>query len=480
MEEIEKQETNQVSEDGFITENNKKKKKITTYIIGVIVIGLIFSGQVIMSSQSTSDWLSENGFFSKLKHLVPSTDKYLQGEKDDRINVLLLGVGGEGHEGSNLSDTIILLSLKPSTKQVAMISIPRDMTVPIADWGWRKVNHINALAEAKNPGSGGEAAMETLSEVLQVPIDYYVRVDFNGFIDVIDELGGLDVYVENNLDDYSYPILGEEENPNYYARYEHLSIEQGWHKMDGHLALKYARSRKALGIEGSDFARAKRQQNIIEATKNKLLSKQTLLNPVTIGKLINQFNQNVQTNFDAWEIIKLWNLFKDTKKEQIINKVLSDAPDGLLVSAITEEGAYILKPVTGNFGQIRELTQNILGEELNNNLTDEKVTQMISNPANVVVQNGTWITGLASKYATTLQNSGFDIIETGNALERDSAVTMVFDLTYGNKDEALNLIKDVTGAEQIFAFPDWLKEYENNNQNTDFVLILGTDSNQTN
>lgn len=479
MEEIEKQELNHVLEENFIGEKSKKRKKITAYIIGVIVIGLIFSGQVIMSSQSTADWLSEKGFLNKLRHLVPSADKQLKGEAEDRINILLLGVGGEGHDGAHLSDTIILASLKPSTKQVAMISIPRDMTVPIDGFGWRKVNHINAFAEAKNPGSGGEAAINTLSSILQIPIDYYVRANFDGFVDIIDEIGGVDVYVENTLNDYSYPITGEEENPNYYDRFEHLYIEKGWHKMDGTLALKYARSRRGYGIEGSDFARAKRQQNIIEATKNKLLSRQTLLNPVTVGKLFNKFSNNVQTNLDIWEMIKLWNLFKDTNKEQIENKVLSDAHDGFLMSAITEEGAYILRPVSGNFAQIREMIQNVFGEEENNrSIINGEVVEMITEPASVAVKNGTWITGLASRHANTLRNIGFEVTETSNAPERDNAETFVFDLTYGNKDEALNIIKKNIGAQQTFAFPDWLKEYENSDGAADFVLILGTDSNK--
>lgn len=104
--------------------------------------------------------------------------------------------------------------------------------------------------------------------------------------------------------------------------------------MNGSTALKYARSRHALGIEGSDFARAKRQQLLIEAVKNKLLSRQTLLNPSVLSKLVEEFNQDISTNLNVWEIIRLWNLTKDIKNEQVINKVLSDAPNGLLSPSI--------------------------------------------------------------------------------------------------------------------------------------------------
>jgi len=321
LEEKERQEKH--GQDDWRGENtissNRKRKKIITYIVALVIIAIIFSGRIIMSSQSTADWLPGSNFFNKLRHLVPSADRQLQGEENDRINILLLGMGGEGHDGAYLTDTIILASLKPSTKQVALISIPRDLSAPINSSGWRKINSINAYAEMAEKGSGGEATVEALAELLQIPIHYYVRVDFNGFVEVIDELGGIEVNVENTLDDYTYPIKGEEDNPNYYARFEHLHIDQGSQKMSGELALKYVRSRHALGLEGSDFARAKRQQIVLEAVKEKLLSRQTLLNPVTIGKLVSEFNKNVTTNLNVWEMLRLWDLFKDINREQIIN-----------------------------------------------------------------------------------------------------------------------------------------------------------------
>ena len=482
MEEIEKQEAKEVRQEDIIrlvdSAENKKRKKVSTYIIAIVVIGLIFSGRVIMSSQNGSGWLSENGLFNKIIHLVPSADKQLKGEENDRINILLLGMGGAGHDGAYLSDTIILASLKPSTKQVSLISIPRDLQVPLAEAGYRKINNINAFAEANEQGSGGQTTVDALSKLFNINIDYYVRVDFAGFINVIDELGGVKVNVENNLDDYAYPILGEEDNPDYYARYQHLHIEKGLQNMDGSLALKYARSRHGVGGEGSDFARAKRQQLILEAVKEKILSKQTLLNPVTIGKLISQFSQHVSTNFSVWELLRAWDLFKDVDRTQIINKVLSDAPDGLLISTISSEGAYILVPVSGNFSKINSLIQNIF----NNNPIQTPVEEIkkITEEASITVKNGTWISGLAGETAATLQTLGLTIIETGNAPERGYVQTLVFDFTYGKKNEALETIKKATGAEQEFESSSWIKEYQSQANIADFLLVLGTDANTTN
>lgn len=475
MEELEKQEAKENGHDEILLADDfrPKKRKISNYLIAIIVIVLVFSGKVIMSSQSTSDWLAEKGFFNKLKHLVISGDKQVKGEDDDRINILLMGMGGDGHDGPYLADTIILASLKPSTGQVSLISIPRDLNVPISNSGWRKINHINALAEAEKKGSGGEASIKALSEILQIPIDYYITADFQGFINVIDEIGGIEVNVENTLSDYAYPIFGEEENPNYYARFEHLYIEQGLQKMDGSLALKYARSRHGLGVEGSDFARAKRQQLVIEAVKNKLLSKETLLNPVTVGKLINEFNKHIATNLEVWEIVRLWDMFKNVERDKIINKVLSDAPGGLLISSTSSEGAYILLPITGNFAQIRNFVQTIF----NDGIEVKPEVKKLNTTASISVRNGTWITGLAGKTSDELEAMGLMVKETANAPERDVSETLVFDLTYGNKNEVLDFLKTNYNATQSFNFPNWVKDYQTQENTADFILVLGANAN---
>jgi LCP family protein required for cell wall assembly len=479
MEELEKKENLENFNDEIFNDPNlnKKKKKFSFYLIAFLAIGLIFSGKVIMSSQSTAEWLSEKKFFNTLKHLVPSGDKTLEGENDDRINILLLGMGGEGHDGAYLTDTIILASLKPSTREVSLVSIPRDLTVPIEGSGWRKINSINALAEANNE-DGGKATIETLSAIFQIPIQYYIRVDFQGFVNVIDEIGGIEINVENTFDDYSYPILGEEDNPDYYARYEHLHIEQGLQEMNGELALKYARSRHAYGIEGSDFARARRQQLVLEATKNKLLSKNTLLNPVTISRLIGEFNKHLATNLESWEILRLWDLFKNTNREQIKNVVLSDAPDGLLKSAISAEGAYILTPASGNFGEIRNLFNNLLENNEAKDSDQNKSPEIIkiNEEASVVVKNGTWITGLAGKVAANLEEKGFIILDVSNAPEREQKESLIFDFTYGNKNEALEALKVTTKAKQSFSFPSWINNYQAENPNTEFIILLGEDA----
>lgn len=450
----------------------KKRRKVTSYIIALVVIGIIFAGKILMSSQGAS-WLGENSFFGKIKHLTGIADNKLKGEENDRVNILLLGMGGKNHDGGYLTDTIILASLKPSTGQVSLISIPRDLTVPIANAGWRKINNINALAEAKQADSGGEATVAALSDLFGIPIQYYVRADFDGFTEIINELGGIDVNVENTLEDYEYPILGQEDNPNYYARYEHLYIPAGPQKMNGELALKYARSRHAAGKEGSDFARSRRQQLILEAVKQKLLSRDNLLKPVMIAKIINQLETHVSTDLQVWEMIRLWDLTKNINSDHIINKVIDNSPDSFLIDARGEDGAYILVPKTGNFNKIREFIQNIFGDGvtgpgsatslgLNNSLNNPDVAttiQKASEHSRVEIMNGTWISGLAGQKAGLLKEYNFTVTKTGNALSRDYTKTIVYDLTYGKKDADLKILEALSGATQAFDSPEWLKSY---------------------
>lgn len=478
------------AEEKFLMEL-KKRRKVKNYFIAILVLALFFSAKVIMSSQGMGEWLNNNSFWSKVTHLSEAGDKPLYEEGQDRINLLLLGMGGSNHEGGYLADTIMLVGLKPETKQAALLSIPRDLTAPTESGAWRKINSIHAVAEAQETDSGGPAMMNSLSTILDTDINYYIRVDFDGFVNIIDELGGIDVNVENTFDDYTYPIRGEEDNEDYYARYEHLHFDAGQQHMNGSLALKYARSRHSIGIEGSDFARAMRQQLILEAVKTKLLSRDTLLKPMVISRIISELNDNIKTNLDVWAMIKLWDEFKDIDREQINHKVLSDGPGGFLIASRGEDGAYILIPQTGNFKDIQDFTKNIFiteGEDdqnmtSNNNSpkknetinTDIKI-EPIKEDAKVAVLNGTWISGLAAKNALNLKEYGFKIIETANAPTREYEDSVIYDLTYGQKLEALEVLKTASQANLAYDAPSWLETYKNSADKPDLILIIGTDN----
>lgn len=467
-------------------EARAKKMKLFTKIIFYFVIFVlttlfVFSIRAERYNQESSSWFTKIPIIKQIKSLVESADKKLKGEDMDRINILLLGMGGENHEGGYLTDTIILASLEPSTKKVSMISIPRDLSIPMENKGWRKINNINAYAEASEAESGGLAISQAVSDVFDIPIDYYLRVDFQGFVNIVDELGGVKLYVENTINDLSYPTMGMEKAEPYEARFEHLYIEKGWQKMDGNLALKYVRSRHSPGIEGGDFARARRQQNVIESIKDNFLSIKFFFQPKAITNIISELDEHVSTNLKIWEITKLWSKFKDVKKENIINKALDNSPNGLLRAMMTEEGAYVLVPNSGDFAEVQYMIHNIFSRA-----PEKTKTKVIAENASVEVRNGTWINGLASEAALDIEKYGFEITRIGNSSQQNFQKSVIYDLTYGEKIESLTILKDKTDANVSLTLPKWLIDsiaeeitQNNNNKQPDFILVVGQNADET-
>ncbi|MDO8592290.1 MAG: LCP family protein [bacterium] len=457
---------------------NKPLKALAYVLIFLFVIFLIF--KFYGPGGNSSSWLDYLPFVGQVKHLVESANTTLKGEDRNRINILLLGIGGQGHDGAYLTDTIMLASLQPKEKKAALVSIPRDLSVPIENMGWRKINNINAFAEMKTPGSGGLAVSQAASNILQTPIDYYLTVDFSGFEKIIDDLGGIKINVENTLDDYKYPILGSEDAP-WDQRWEHLRINAGEQTMNGELALKYVRSRHALGAEGSDFARSRRQQKVLEAVKEKVMSLNMLFHPGAISKIIGHITGNYQTNLKIWEIIKLWGLVKDINGADIVNRVLDNSPSGLLVDTIGVDGAYLLSPRSGNFLEIQYLVNNLFNDAPAN----DKET-VAREKASIEIRNGTWINGLASRVALDLEKYGFDIVRVGNSSQQNFQKSVVYDLTYGAKIQALRVLKNKTNANVSLGMPQWLIDdmakglaKEKNPVQPDFILLLGEDADAT-
>jgi hypothetical protein len=306
-------------------------------------------------------------------------------------------------------------------------------------------------------------------------------VDFTGFEKIIDDLGGIKVNVENTFDDYKYPILGNED-ADWSQRWEHLHIEKGEQTMDGKLALKYVRSRHALGVEGSDFARSRRQQKVLEAVKEKVMSLNILFKPTMISKIISDITANYSTNLKIWEMVKLWNLGKDIKSENIQTRVLDNSPSGLLVDIIGLDGAYLLQPRSGDFSEIQYLINNVFADAP---ATDkEKVAE---EKATIEIRNGTWVNGLANQVALDLEKYGFDIVRIGNTSQKNFEKTVIYDLTYGAKLQALTVLKNRTNANVSLGMPQWLID-ELAKQNSgatnliqpDFILIIGQDADVTN
>ncbi|MFA6511605.1 MAG: LCP family protein [Patescibacteria group bacterium] len=401
---------------------------------------------------------SENpGFLTQLGQLITSGDRKLIGESEDRVNILLMGIGGDGHDGAYLADTIMVISLRPSTKQISMLSIPRDLAVPILDYGYRKINNALAFGQAEGYEGGGEKLLsDVISEVFDIPIHYFARVDFQGFVDVIDRIGGVTIDVERSFTDYQYPTDD-------YG-YQTIRFSAGTQRMDGATALEYVRSRHGNNGEGSDFARATRQQNVLQAAKNKILTFGTLLNPTKISGLLEAINKHYVSNIELWEMARIGNIAKTYDTDNIITYVLDNSAEGFLKTEIGLNGAYLLVPRAGDFEELQFLANNIFD-----------IGGIKQEDALVMVQNGTTTPGLAGAASEEIASYG---IETRLILERatDTGTTTLYDFTNGAAQETSAIIVEHFGATVKTGTQEMRDALLLSEQEApDFLLIMGQD-----
>jgi LCP family protein required for cell wall assembly len=401
-----------------------------------------------------------------MQHLMRSPDRKLDGEASDQVNVLLMGMGGEGHEGPNLTDTIILASVRPSQNKVALLSIPRDLLVPVEEYGWRKINAVNAFGESDAPGRGGELTRKTVESLLGVDIPYYVRIDFSGFKQIIDSVGGIDVYVERGFTDHQYPT--------YDYLTQTVSFAAGWQHMDGETALVYSRSRHGNNGEGSDFARAKRQQNVITILKDKLLSVKTYRSPSVVANTLSSLQSNVTTNLSVGEILRFGRMAQKLSDVSIVHKVITAGPDAPLTETYIN-GAYVLIPRNNDWTLLRDMVTHSFDEagvSATAATPPKPDAAVVDATAHVEILNGSGKSGLAREVAVDLKAAGLEVLKIGNADSFDYEKTTIYDLTEGGMSASLaslrRVIPDAIVAKHV------PKEIASGAaQNVDFVLIVG-------
>src|SRR3990167_4140405 len=214
----------------------------------------------------------------------------------NRTNFLLLGVGGGNHPGAYLTDSVILVSIDLTSGDTVLISLPRDIWIESLS---AKLNTAYYYGQTQTAGGGITLAKAAVGEIIDQPIHYAAVLDFSGFEKAVDVLGGIDLVVPHGFVDDQYPIPGKEEAEPEADRYERLEFKAGPQHFNGSEALKYVRSRYSGGVEGTDYARAGRQQQVILAFKNKLLSVGTLLNPGKLRTLYRLFKDSVKTDLPS-------------------------------------------------------------------------------------------------------------------------------------------------------------------------------------
>ncbi|MBT4937061.1 LCP family protein [Candidatus Peregrinibacteria bacterium] len=373
--------------------------------IFAVCVSLVF--YVIFSVYAYS---SDKSFMEKIFKPVMSS---IERDENGFVNILLVGQGGRGHDGPELTDTMIVASIDFEKKNIVMLSVPRDFWVDTKQFGGSRINEVyrnvkNYLETRFNTSEdiAREEAMRLLiselENVVDIQIPYYARIDFDGFMQVINRLEGIEVEVEKDIYDETYP------DGNW--GYELFELKQGIQTLDGETALKYSRSRH----DSSDFDRAKRQQNVIQAVKDKALSLGVLTSPRKITQLYKVVNEHFYSNFTLKELLSLAVMGAQFDRADLSNSVLNDdwnSKGGFLGTPPRADygGAYVLIPYSGfeNFERIHIFTKFLF------QFRDIQFSKF-------EVLNGTTRSGLATRAAQRLERYGFSISSVGNTSNKES------------------------------------------------------------
>lgn len=273
-----------------------------------------------------------------------------------RTNFLVLGISGGDYSGSDLTDSMIFISVENQTGKTLILSLPRDIWIAPLRAKLNTVYHYKGLEETK----------KVTEEILGQKVDYGLVIDFEIFKKVVDFLDGVEVEVERTLDDYKYPIAGKENDecdgdPEFKCRYEYIHFDVGKQKMDGERALKYVRSRYAEGEEGTDFARSQRQQRLILALQKKIFRPQIILNSNKLRQLIKLVLENIKMDLPQEKYLDLAKVGLKLRKNKLQTTVLND---GFLINPPTSQKKYdnqwVLVPESGDWQVVQNHVKDLI------------------------------------------------------------------------------------------------------------------------
>lgn len=382
---------------------------------------------------------------------------------DSRFAFLLMGYGGGGHDGAYLTDSMMLVIVDPARKSLTLLSLPRDTWIPMSFDGtstvYNKVNTAYAFAQdstlytdrlARYSGAQGPGtfASETVSRLLGVPIRYYLGLDFQGFRQMIDAIGGVDVNVPDGFA-ARYPI---NDNPSINAGWMIVRFTAGAQHMNGERAIEYARARETIdnSNEGTDFARSRRQRLIMEAFKSRLLQPGGLIH---LPQLLGIASQHVDTNYGVPGAAALSQLVLDWKSVKIYQTALTSA--NYLADATGPDCTYTLTPASANHSweQIQQFVDR---------LWNDPATGVVMASTTVVVENDTGVPGMAGQLTTVLASEGYLMGNPTTGLPR--ATTTILDRSANGVPLLTNQLRKDLGFDNLTVSP----EAQNNG---DFVVI---------
>ncbi|HET9477328.1 MAG TPA: LCP family protein, partial [Dehalococcoidia bacterium] len=428
-------------------------------IIGIALWGMAaFYAALVVASQLDETFFPGNEFSIGIK--IPGVDAPQdEPTMEGRINILVMGLDlrrDEDPETPSRTDTVFILSMEPVTKTAGILSIPRDLLVDIPDGegGYipDRINTAYERGELREEGSGPDVAMETVEHNFGIPIDNYAILNFNNFIEIVDELGGIDVDVPEYVSDWAY-------NDCLYCPYYGVEFVPGVEHMDGERALAYARLRKT----DNDFKRIERQQIVMKAIARKASDLGVLLgsNP---KNLYDQYKGSVKTNISDLKIPGLALLGRQIGVDNIRMESLADATYPCPASLCG--GAAML---LADQAKLEEIKNRIFGD-----------VRLQAEAAVIKIMNGTETPDLAAKFGRYLESQGIPeekiiIDEQAGGNFYDTTLVVNFnekDLTGGQLAEWLSLAKTrIKTPSELTATQ--LQQFEDTT--ADVVVVLGSD-----
>lgn len=282
----------------------------------------------------------------------------------NQVNILILGIPGGSHDGPNLSDSITVFNYDFKANRAVSIGIPRDIWSSTLE---DRINSAYAYGDAKRKGGGIILAKAEMSSIIGMPIQHGIVIDFNKFEDLIDYLGGVNIEIKRSFTDKKFPIEGKENDEcrgddELKCRYETAVFKKGKTDMDGKTALKYVRSRNAEGIEGSDFARSARQQQVMDAVKGRIIGEIKGLNLFRIRKLYRTLDSLIARDISNQQVAEIMKgIIFGSKFEQnsvSLERELFDVPNNGVYG-----GRYVLIPKSGNYEAIHVYVRCLFREE---------------------------------------------------------------------------------------------------------------------
>lgn len=437
------------------------RKRTMKGLAAFAVVGLVLGGYLFGKGYLKARQIFKGGSAGAAALQEDVDPSRLRGEGDGRVNILVLGKGGDGHVAPDLTDSILVVSIDPINKEGALLSIPRDLYVKTNKYGSMKINAVYANAKnnvlagrktddqaARAETAGLDAIESTVREVTGLPIHYRTMVDFEAFRRAIDTVGGVNINVDKRLYD---PTVAWENGNN------PLIADVGNQTFDGKRALLYARSRQSSAR--GDFDRTQRQRQILLGLKDKVLSAGTYSNPVRISGLMDAFGTHIQANLSIKELLRLYDIGKEIDASKFTSVGLADPPNNFVTTDYVG-GQSVVIPRAGlyNYSEIHNYLRNTL-----------KDGYIKNENANIIILNGTNTPGLAAARANELKSYGYNISQITDAPTKNYQETVLVDMRSGVKKYTKHYLEKRLKVTAVNTLPD----NAISPGSADFVIIVG-------